>query len=205
MFDHSTLPCLARARAETVANWNLSLLEGLMSNIRVVGALNLALSVSVLSACGGSSSPAQPAPVPTATPAPQPTPAPLALSVIPPCALPASNPGASASCTKPPRRLGEAVNAAIDRAITERPDLLDLNDVNGGPRILKLDAYYTAVVAALNESGVCGKIDAEGEIGVKSDNSFSEQYIIASRAGWGVPTSNYVERKYVGACSPSTF
>lgn len=100
---------------------------------------------------------------------------------------------------------GEAVNAAIDRAITERPDLLDLNDVNGGPRILKLDAYYIAVVAALNESGVCGKIDAEGEIGVKSDNSFNEQYIIASRAGWGAPTSNYVERKYVGACSPSTF
>ena len=61
------------------------------------------------------------------------------------------------------------------------------------------------MVAALNESGVCGKIDAEGEIGVKIDNTFSEQYIIASRAGWGAPTSNYVERKYVGACSPATF
>jgi hypothetical protein len=130
---------------------------------------------------------------------------PLALSVIPPCPLPASDPGPSASCTKPPRRLGNAVNAAIDRAITQRPDLLDVNDVNGGPRILKLDAFYTAVVAALGEAGLCGRIDAEGEIGVKNDNSFNEQWIIASRAGWGVPTSNYVERKYVGACSPSTF
>jgi hypothetical protein len=176
-----------------------------MSNIRVVGALTLALSVSVLSACGGGSSPAQPAPVPTATPAPQPTPVPLALSVIAPCPLPASSPGASASCTKPPRRLGEAVNAAIDRAITERPDLLNVDDVNGGPRILNLQAYYTAVVAALGEAGVCGRIDAEGEIGVKTDNSFNEQYIIASRAGWGTPTANYVERKYVGACAPSTF
>ena len=37
-----------------------------MSNIRVVGGLSLALSLSVLASCGGSSSPAQPAPVPTA-------------------------------------------------------------------------------------------------------------------------------------------
>jgi hypothetical protein len=176
-----------------------------MSNIRLVGVL--AISVSVLSACGGSS-PSQPAPVAVATPTPQPTPVPtplLPLSVIRPCPLPASNPGTSANCTKPPRKLGEAVNAAIDRAITERPDLLDINDINGGPRILNLQGYYTAVVAALNESGVCGKIDAEGEIGVKSDNSWNEQYIIASRAGWGAPTSNYVERKYVGACYPATF
>lgn len=177
-----------------------------MSNIRMVGTLCAAVSLSVLSACGGSSStPTQPAPVPTATPTPAPTPVPLPLSVIRPCPLPASNPGASANCTKPQRRLGEAVNAAIDRAIVERPELVDTNDLNGGPRILKLDAYYTAVVAALNEAGYCGKIDAEGEIGVKIDNTFNEQYIIASRAGWGVPTSNYVQRKYVGACSPSTF
>ncbi len=176
-----------------------------MSNIRMVGALPLTLSVSVLAACGGSSSPAQPAPVPTATPTPQPTPVPPALSVIPPCPLPASNPGASASCEKPQRRLADDVNAAIDRAITERPDLFDLDDVNGGPRILKLEAYYTAVVAALGEGGVCGRIDAEGEIGVKSENSFNEQWIIASRAGWGSPTANWVQRKYVGACFPSTF
>jgi hypothetical protein len=179
-----------------------------MSSIRMVGAVTFVLCVCAFSSCGGSSSPtqpAQPAPVATPTPTPQPTPALLPLSVIRPCPLPPSNPGPTASCTKPPRKLGQIVDAAIDRAITERPDLLNLDDVNGGPRILKLEAYYTAVVAALNESGVCGKIDAEGEIGVKSDNSFNEQYIIASRAGWGAPTANYVERKYVGACSPATF
>jgi hypothetical protein len=175
-----------------------------MTNVRVVGGLGLALSVSVLAACGGGSSPAQPAPVPTATPTPQPTPVPLPLSVIPPCALPASNP-ASTYCTKPPRRLGEAVNAAIDRAITERPDLLDLDDVNGGPRILNFEAYMTAVVAALGEAGVCGRIDAEGEIGVKTENSFNEQWIVASRAGWNPPSGNWVQRKYVGACAPSVF
>jgi hypothetical protein len=125
--------------------------------------------------------------------------------VIPPCGLPASNPGASASCTKPQRRLADDVNAAIDRAITERPDLFDLDDVNGGPRILNYDAYMTAVVAALGEAGLCGKVDAQGEIGVKTSNSFNEQWIIVSRAGWGAPTGKWVQRKYVGACEPSVF
>jgi hypothetical protein len=203
---HRAGPRFERPAPRSELNVAGHVLEGLMSNMRVVGVLNVALTLSLFSACGGSS-PAQPAPVPqpTTQPTAAPTPVPLALSVIPPCKLPASNPGPSASCTKPPRQLGTYVNAAIDRAINERPDLFNVEDVNGGPRILKLDPYYTAVVAALNESGVCGKIDAEGEIGVKIDNTFNEQYIIASRAGWGVPTSNYVERKYVGACSPSTF
>ncbi|HSD66941.1 MAG TPA: hypothetical protein VLF95_09585 [Vicinamibacteria bacterium] len=125
--------------------------------------------------------------------------------MIPPCALPASNPGASASCTKPQRRLERAVNAAIDRAITERPDLFNLADVDGGPRILDYEAYMIAVVAALGEAGSCGKVDAEGEIGVKTSNSFNEQWIIASRAGWNPPSGNWVQRKYVGACAPSTF
>jgi hypothetical protein len=98
------------------------------------------------------------------------------------------------------------VSAAIDRAITERPELFDLEDVNGGPRILNLDAYMTAVVAAISEvAGYCGVPGPEGEIGVKTGNSFSEQWLIASRAGWGTPTSNWVIRKYVGACSPATF
>jgi hypothetical protein len=178
-----------------------------MSQMRVVGGLSLVLSVSVLAACGGSSSPAQPTPAATATPVPQVTPKPptLALSVVPPCALPASNPGASASCTKPQKRLEQEVNAAIDRVITERPDLFNLNDVDGGPRILNYDAYMTAVVAALGEASVCGKVDAEGEIGAKTSNSFSEQWIIASRAGWNPPSGNWVQRKYVGACAPSTF
>jgi hypothetical protein len=178
-----------------------------MSQMRVVGGLGLVLSVSVFAACGGSPSPAQPTPAASATPVPQATPKPptQALSVIPPCALPASNPGASASCTKPNSRLGAAVNAAIDRVITERPDLFNLNDVDGGPRILNYDAYMTAVVAAIGEAARCGKVDAEGEIGIKENNSYNEQWIIASRAGWNPPSGNWVQRKYVGACAPSTF
>jgi hypothetical protein len=176
-----------------------------MRSARVVGGLFL-VSASVLAGCGGSSpSPAQPAPVPSATPTPQPTPPPPPLSSIPPCSLPASNPGVSASCTKPSQKHGSLVNAAIDRTIERRPELFDVRDVDGGPRILDYNKYMIAVVAALGEAGVCGKVDAEGEIGVKTANSYSEQWIIASRAGWNPPSGNWVQRKYVGACSPSTF
>jgi hypothetical protein len=155
--------------------------------------------------CGGGSS-SQPTPVqvvPTPTPAPTPTPKPL--SVIVACTLPASNPGAGASCTAPKSQLAVQVNAAIDRVITERPDLFNLDDVDGGPRILDYNAYMTGVVAAINQAGLCGHVDPEGEIGIKSSNSFNEQWIIASKAGWANSPGNWVRRKYVGACAPSVF
>ena len=175
-----------------------------MSNIRVVGALNLALSVLVHSACGGGSSPALPAPVPAATATPPPAPPPLALSVIPPCPLP-SKVGSSYTCDKPKPRLGVEVNAAVERALAERPDLVDFNDTNPGPRILKVDAFMVAVVAALGEAGLCAHVDAEGEVAVKNDNSFNEQWIVASRMGWSTPTEHWVERKFAAACEPSAF
>ena len=167
--------------------------------------LVLAVSVSLLTSCGGGSTPAAPTPTPTPTPTPAPTPTPLPLSVIPTCPLPASNPGSSASCTDPPNRLGAAVSAAIDRVQRVRPELFDFTNINGGPEVVDPPAYMTAVVAALGEAGYCARIDPEGEIGVKKTNSFSEQWIIASRMGWGVPTDHWVQRKYKGSCAPSTF
>jgi hypothetical protein len=176
-----------------------------MVRCRALAGLALLCAGASFSRCGGST-PAQPAPAPTvATPTPAPTPTPLALSVIPPCPLPPSNPGAGASCTKPRARFGNDLDAAIDRVIRERPDLFNPNDVDGGPRILNYDAYMTAVVAAINQGGLCGHIDPEGEIGVKADNSYNEQYIIASKAGYNPPVGNWVQRKYVGACVPAVF
>jgi hypothetical protein len=173
---------------------------------RVLAVPVLVLGSFALARCGGGSSPAQPAaPAPAATPAPAPTPTPQALSVIPPCPLAASNPGASADCTAPRSQLQAQVNAAIDRVITERPDLFNLADVDGGPRILDYDKYITAVVAAVNLGGMCGRIDPEGEISVKQTNAFTEHFIIASKAGWNPPQGNWVRRKYVGACRPAVF
>jgi hypothetical protein len=175
-----------------------------MAMLRTVGGLTWVPVICLAVACGGSSNPAQPQPVPTATPTPAPTPPQQPLTVIPPCSLPASSPS-SPACTKPDSRMNRAVNDAIDRVLTVRTDLFDYNDVDGGPRILKYDAYMTAVAAALGEAGYCPHIDPEGEIGVKQDNSRNEQWIIASKAGWNPPVGNWVMRKYVGACSPSTF
>jgi hypothetical protein len=168
----------------------------------VLGSLALALV-----RCGGGSSPSQPPAVPTpaATPTPAPTPPPQPLSVIPPCVLPASNPGASADCTAPRTQLQPQMNAAIDRVITERPDLFNFNDIDGGPRILDYDKYMTAVAAAVNLGGMCARIDPEGEISIKQTNAFTEHFIIASKAGWNPPQGNWVRRKYVGACKPAVF
>jgi hypothetical protein len=168
--------------------------------------LALVLGPFALARCGGAS-PAQPAPAPTValTPTPAPTPPPQPLSVIPPCPLPASNPGLSADCGAPKSVLANDVNAAIDRVLTERPDLFNLNDVDGGPRILDYDRYMTAVVAAINLGGLCGKIDPEGEISIKQTNAFSEHFIVATKAGWNPPAGNWVRRKYVGACKPAMF
>ena len=173
---------------------------------RSLPALALVLGSLALARCGGSS-PAQPAPVPTVapTPTPAPTPPPQALSVIPPCPLPPSNPGASADCSAPKSVLINDLNAAIDRVLTERPDLFNLNDVDGGPKILDYDKYMTAVVAAVNLGGLCARIDPEGEISMKQTNSFSEHWIVASKAGWDPPQGNWVRRKYVGACKPAMF
>ncbi len=160
---------------------------------------------SVLTACAGDKAPTTPAATPDPTPTPGPTPTPLPLSVIPPCPLPPSRPGPSASCTDPPNRHGAAVQAAIDRALKLRPELVDFTNMNGGPAVRDVPAYMTAVVAALGEAGYCGKLDAEGEIGVKKTNEFNEQWIIVSRVGWGAPTDHWVTHKYKGACAPSTF
>ena len=177
-----------------------------MLRSRSLAALALVLGPLALARCGGSS-PAQPAPAPTVapTPTPAPTPPPQPLSVIPPCPLPPSNPGTSADCSAPKSVLGNDVNAAIDRVLGERPDLFNPNDVDGGPRILNLDAYMTAVVSAIGQAGLCGHVDPEGEISIKQTNNFSEHWIIASKAGYNPPVGNWVKRKYVGACKPAMF
>ncbi len=184
---------------------DLHVSEVMVIRNRLAAVAGLALSALLVVQCGGST-PAQPQTPVTPTPtAPPPTPPPGPLTVIPACVLPASNPGLSATCEAPPAKLKADVYAAIDRAINERPELFDLSDVNGGPRVLDVEKYMTAVVAALGEAGLCGHIDPEGEIGVKNQNGFSEQWIIASRVGWNPPSKNWVQRKYVGACWPATF
>ena len=171
--------------------------------------LILIFSSFALAGCGGGSSLAQPALLfsTTLTPTLAPTPTPKPLSVIPPCPLPASRPTNPYCPTVAPPGSGGAgasayaadVNAAIDRVIAVRPDLFDLNDVLGGqPRVKDFDGYMVAVVAALGEMGLCGNIEAEGELGVKRSNDWGENWSIWYSLG-------YTRRKFLYGCSPPLF
>lgn len=156
-------------------------------------------------ACGGgtTSSPSQPPAVSIPAPATPPPSAPRPLSVIPPCAIP-PNP-VNENCVKKQPVFGDQVQAAIDRALVERPELFDFKDIDGGPRILDYPAYMVAVVAALGEAGLCGKVDPEGELAVKTSNAFNEQWVVASKAGYDPPAGNWVMRKYKVVCTPASF
>jgi len=175
-----------------------------MNRRSLVLVLCTAATAGALVQCGGSASSPTTSPTPAVSvAAPVPTPVPKALSVIPPCKLAASSP-ASVECDRK-SRLSTTVNGSIDRALRERPELFNLDNVNGGPQVLDVEAYMTAVVAAIGESGACARIEPEGEIAVKSDNGASEQWIVVSRVGWGVPTDHWLQRKYIGTCYPATF
>jgi len=172
-----------------------------------VAVAGLAVSALLLVHCG-SSSPAQPQTPATPTPTPPPpTPPPLVLSVIPACPIPPSGSNnLHLDCGDPKSSLYPQMNAAIDRVLTARPDLFDYNNVNGGPKVLNVDKYMTAVAAAINETGgICAHIDPEGEMAIKTGNTWSEHWIIVSRAGWNPPEGNWVERKYIGTCAPASF
>ena len=171
----------------------------------LVAVAGLAVSALLLVHCGGSS-PAQPPTPATPTPTPPPpTPPPPPLSVIPPCSIPASDAG-PLDCAEPKSSLYPQMNDAINRVLAERPDLFDYNDINGGPRVLSVDKYMTAVAAAINATGgICAHVDPEGEMAIKTNNKWSEHWIIVSRAGWNPPAGNWVERKYIGTCAPASF
>jgi len=171
---------------------------------RLFGGMGLVIASAWLSACGVEV-PALPEPVPTLapTPAPTPTPTPNPGSVgAYACRLPpSSNPNADdgpGSCPEVQPRLGGQVNAAIDKAERDHPELFDFNELSGpSPRVLDRARYHEVVAENLVQAGVCAIIEKE-EIAVKNTNEFNEQWNIHTSAG-------FVRRKYVTTCSPSWF
>ncbi len=170
---------------------------------RLFGGIGLAFAVAFLSACGGDT-PATPEPVPTPTPTPAATPTPIpnpgSVGAFA-CPLPASsnpNVGPPGSCPEIQPRLGNQVNAAIDKAQREHPELFNFNELSGpSPRVLDRAKYHQVVAEYLVQAGVCTIIEKE-EIAVKNDNSFNEQ--------WNIHTSQgFVRRRYVTTCAPSWF
>jgi hypothetical protein len=173
-------------------------------NPLAVGA-GLVLALASLTACGGAQIPALPDPGPSATPAPAatptPTPNPGSIGAYA-CPLPpSSNPdafGGPGSCPEVQPRLSNYVNAAIDKAQRDHPELFNFNDMAGpSPRVLDRAAYHRVVAENLVQSGVCTIIEKE-EIAIKNVNDFNEQWNIYTSAG-------FVRRRYVTTCSPSWF
>jgi hypothetical protein len=166
-----------------------------------------AASLALFGACGVPETPAEPdpapsaTPTPTPTPAPQPTPTPNPGSVGPyACPLPASsNPDSfQIGCPEVAPRLAGYVNAAIDKAQREHPELFNFADMNGpSPRVRDRERYHQVVAENLVQAGVCTLIERE-EIAIKNVNDFNEQWIIHTSSG-------FVRRKYQATCAPSWF
>jgi hypothetical protein len=158
--------------------------------------LAVTLSVSVLTACGGSTetpdAPTPPTTVPATTP-PATTPPRATFS----CPLPASS-NPSNNCFIGTAQLGSQVNSAIDTLIATRPELFNLNDLAGSnPRVVDRDRYHQALKEELEKRSVCVIVEKE-EIAIKNANSYSEQWNAWTTAG-------YVRRKYVTTCTPAWF
>lgn len=131
---------------------------------------------------GGSSVGATP---PTTAPSAPPTPAPPV--EIYGCGLPRGT-GTGRSCGRESPQFMDAINAAIDKAIDEHPELFrDLLQTGG--------EYMDAVVENLRRAGYCALNDGE-EIAIKNSNDFSEQYDILSAGG-------HVLRAYMVTCRPA--
>jgi hypothetical protein len=167
---------------------------------------SLACCVALAAASCGKSTPAAPTPSPTPTPAPAatPAPAPAPVNARLACGIgPGTGDGLEEHCPRSEQSFLEDVDSAINRVVQRRPDLFDLNNVrgNGGYFVTNPDGYFKQVVQELGNAGLCAVVDGGGEIAVKSQNSFNDQFSIMISAG-------YVRRgdsSYRATCAPAWF
>jgi hypothetical protein len=144
-----------------------------------------------------------PSPSPSSTPAPSPTPTPGGGS--PPtggsCSLPPSSSPNAPCSMQTPNFLG-AVDKAITQLTQQQPSIFDFgNKLCENCYYVNNEAAYVAgVIKNLNAAGMCAYYDGE-ELGVKSSNSFNEQYDILISSG-------HIRRgggSYRSTCNPSWF
>jgi hypothetical protein len=144
-----------------------------------------------------------PTPTPPSTPAPSPTPTPG--DSAPPtggsCGLPPSGYPDAPCSMQTPNFLG-AVDKAITQLTQQQPSIFDFgNKLCENCYYVNNEAAYVAgVIKNLNAAGMCAYYDGE-ELGVKSSNSFNEQYDILISSG-------HIRRgggSYRSTCNPSWF
>lgn len=138
-----------------------------------------------------------PNPGATPTPAPSPTPTPPSGS---PCDLPPSNPS-NPRCVAESQSFLSQVEQAIDRVVQLYPNLFDVNDkkCSNCYFVKDIERYDAEVVKELGRRGLCA-LGGE-ELGVKSTNSFNDQYDI-------ILSSGHIRRgagAYRVTCRPAVF
>jgi hypothetical protein len=162
--------------------------------------------LSLLAARCGKSTPAAPEPSPTPIPAAAatPTPAPTPVNARLACGVSkGTGDGLEHNCPRSGASFLPNVDAAINRVVSKHPEYFDMDNVrgNGGYYVTRVEKYYAEVVQELGNAGLCAVVDGGGEIAVKTNNQFSDQYHIMISAG-------YVRRgeaSYRATCTPAWF
>jgi hypothetical protein len=167
----------------------------------------LAAAALLATSCG-SSTPAEPTPSPTpvavATPAPTPVPVATPVNARLACGVGrGTGDGLESSCPRSGESFLIEVNNAINRVVAKNPQLFNFDDQrgDGGYFVKDPNRYYNEVVQELGNDRLCAVVDGGGEIAVKSQNSFSDQYHILLSSGH----VRRGETSYRATCSPAWF
>jgi hypothetical protein len=160
-----------------------------------------------LAAAGcGEPTPATPEPSPTPTPAAVATPVPAPTPVNPRIACGigrGTGSGLEENCPRSGESFLAEVDVAINKVVAKHPNYFNLDVLrgDGGYLVTNVSGYYAEVVQELGNMGLCAVVDGGGEIAVKSQNSFNDQYHIMISSGHirRGPTS------YRATCVPAWF
>ena len=165
------------------------------------------LGLSLLAVSCGQSTPAEPTPSPTpvaAAPTPTPIPSPTPVNARIACGIgPGSGDGLEHHCPRSGESFLIEVNSAINRAVAKNPQAFDFDNQrgDGGYFVKDVNRYYNSVVQELGNDRLCAVVDGGGEIAVKSQNSFNDQYHILLSSGH----VRRGEASYRATCAPAWF
>ncbi|HUL75695.1 MAG TPA: hypothetical protein VL691_00395 [Vicinamibacteria bacterium] len=156
--------------------------------------------------CGGGGSPSSATPPTTVKATPTPTP-PTGGGGSPSCTL--GNGSPDAACEKGSSRLMNAVLAAQDLLVQQKPQIFDQTKESGAGTgqylVLDKNAYLNGLVSNLAAAGYCAQRDPDDyayeRLQVKSENGFSENFDVLS-------SDDFMRRSkgiYLETCTPASF
>jgi hypothetical protein len=169
---------------------------------------SLLIAAALFAVSCGSDTPADPtataSPTPAPTPTPTPVPSPTPVNARIACGVGrGTGDGLEHSCPRSGESFLIEVDNAINRVVARSPSIFDFDDQRGagGFYVKDVNRYYNEVVQELGNDHLCAIVDGGGEIAVKSQNSFNDQYHIMLSSGH----VRRGEASYRASCSPAWF